>query len=1049
MYQVFLRKINIGRQEAGFAWLLFFSAFFLGAFLSCFDITAHSIFFEHWEQQDFPLVYVFSGILGLLLFGLYTFLHKRLAYKFFYFLNISIITILVVAYTIFYFIQADEVISFIGLVLMFPVNLLAIISFWRYKRKLLLPEQAKRLFPFIDFGFISGIVLVCMGSFFLLRIYDHTVILPLTVLFLLALFFFQIPTNLAHTRGEFLNHRKEQRIPIKASLFILWSTKFTRNLLIFAVISATLGFYLHFGFINLFRIRYTELELFSKYYPIFIATLFAFIWVTDRLLIHKVLYSYDSPYSLVLLPLGILIFFVLTVVGILILRRLDYANTLPFLLLIAMNKMVYEISKSAIQLPSFRTLYKALDLRFLQIIYPRIEGAAVMLGIIFSGLLIALLQKYISGILIFVGVGGVIAGAWLFFAVRLIKRYKGALQDTYRKLRISRADKMHKESYMEKIRQILVGDDPIKVINAMRLSARIEPLSYEKGLQRMLANPQPTIQHYVLKCIEQESLLELLPELRTVQPSSDESEAMLSRLITEFEKREKMLNEGVDLEQMVNSRDVRKRLLAAEIIGSRRDVNYTSALVNLTREFEPDVKIAAVKAMARISSADHSYLLIEFLTSHEYHAYAFEALVQIGDPALDYLERLFINPNTDDKILARVVKIYGKVATPKAVDLLLGKLENQSKRVTMAAIAALHEANFQANSLNVHRILNIVVRTIHILGWNYLIVTSLPSNPAYRELKRAYQQEIKTSYDLLFNLLSLAYNARTIHEIYDLLEYGSIEDISHAIELLDHFVYEDIKPVLFPVIENIPAKERVRRLQYYFPIESMDEEEMISSTLTRDYNLLGIYPRICALKLALIFPEIEVSQELAANLFHPNHLLREVAAMVIYKKDPEKFENILERLDPEIQYEMRETLGILEREDRLLLIDKFDVLRETDKIKEMPEEILIEFAEAFKEMQFTGGQSFDLRSHARDYSLFFLVEGRMQMEGPESLIVEAKPNELYYSNIFINAGIQQIHFMEDSTVLAIDDMAIETLLFDHSEIANCVLSCVEQFKLAG
>lgn len=303
-----------------------------------------------------------------------------------------------------------------------------------------------------------------------------------------------------------------------------------------------------------------------------------------------------------------------------------------------------------------------------------------------------------------------------------------------------------------------------------------------------------------------------------------------------------MIKGGVDLEVMVNSRDVKKRLLAAEIIGSRKDLTYTSALVNLSREFEPDVKIAAVKAMARISSADHSYLLIELLTSPAYHAYAFEALVQIGDPALDYLDRLFINPNTDDKVLARALKIYGKVASPKAVELLLSKLENQSKVVTDSAISALHEANFQATSLNVHRILNIVVRTIHVIGWNYLIFTSLPSNSIYHDLKEAYRDEINSSYNLLFDLLSLAYNARTINEIHELLEQGSTADISHAIEMLDHFVFEDIKPVLFPVIENIPARERVKRLQYYFPIESMDIEEMISSTLTRDYNILALYP---------------------------------------------------------------------------------------------------------------------------------------------------------------------------------------------------------------
>jgi uncharacterized protein with PQ loop repeat len=61
--------------------LLFISAFFLGGFLSSFDIISHAIFFEHWNQQDFSMVYLFSGGFGIILFSIYTILHKRVSYK--------------------------------------------------------------------------------------------------------------------------------------------------------------------------------------------------------------------------------------------------------------------------------------------------------------------------------------------------------------------------------------------------------------------------------------------------------------------------------------------------------------------------------------------------------------------------------------------------------------------------------------------------------------------------------------------------------------------------------------------------------------------------------------------------------------------------------------------------------------------------------------------------------------------------------------------------------------------------------------------------------
>jgi AAA family ATP:ADP antiporter len=509
-----------------------------------------------------------------------------------------------------------------------------------------------------------------------------------------------------------------------------------------------------------------------------------------------------------------------------------------------------------------------------------------------------------------------------------------------------------------------------------------------------------------------------------------------------------MQKERHDLELMISSHIVKDRIFASEIIGTRRDIKYTSALVNLSREFEPEVKKAAVKAMTRMSSADHSYILIELLGSQQFHAYAFETLVNIGEPAVEYLESLFINPGTDDNILSRAVRIYGKVGTPKCIDLLLNKLENQSRRVTMHSIEALHESKFQASQLNMHRILNFIVRVINTIGWNYLLHTYLPKKNKYHDLRLSYGREIEMNYELLFDLLSLIYNPHAIAEIRQLIEDGSKADISHAIELLDHIIYDDIKPVLFPIMENIPAKEVVKRLQYYFPIEKMSEEEMISSTLTRDYNLLSLYPRICAMQLMLKMPQIKVSNELVSNLFHPNRLMREVAATIIYKKDPELFKDVAKRLDPDVIVELTEVIKNADIKDKLLIIDKLKLLRQTLKISQLEEELLIEISQSIIAANYSSGQTIDIASKTDEYALFIILAETVQFNDLQIANKVDGMYELYYSKILVNSGVSKIHFSECTTVLSINNETVDNLLFDFSEMANCVLSCVEQFKIA-
>ncbi|MGD2035920.1 MAG: hypothetical protein PVF73_12735 [Bacteroidales bacterium] len=1053
MYSSLLRKINIRRQEAGLTVYLFLTSVFLGIFLCTFDIAAHSIFFKHWEQKDLALAFIFSGILGIIVFHIYSLAYKRISVKLFNLINLIIILLATLSYLAYYIQYLSLKIAFFSIVIMFPVNLLALLNYWRYQRKILHPHQVRRISPVLEIGFMAGMIIG--GSLIVFNLYfldlNYLIIPLISIVAAAAMFILQFPTNLTHRLKKFYNHKRDKYIPVSSS-FLLLSTRYTRQLFFFALLSAIMGFNLHFGFISLIQIRFMDIEKLSMVYATFIAFMFFLILLLDRFLIRKILYSYDSPYSLVLIPVGLGLFIIGTILLNFILRKLITGNEIItlFIILLGANKALYETSKFLIQSPSFKALYKTLDIRFLQVVIPRIEGTVVMLGMLIAGLIIYAL----SGLKLFIVysiflVTLLIAVVWTFYAIKLIKSYKNALQETYRKLRIRHAEDHKKESYTEKIRKILVGEDPLKVINAMKLSARIEPLAYEKSLQRMLANPQPIIQNYVLKCIEEESLLQFLPDLKNTKPSSPESEEQLKSIIEKFEERTRVFSSGINLEKLVNSREVEKRVLAAEIIGARKDITYTSSLVNLTREFEPDVKIAAVKAMARMCSPDHSYILIEFLSSPRYHAYAFEALIEIGNPALEYLERLFLDPNTDDNLLSRVIKIYGKIGTDKAIELLLNKLENQSKTVTDATIAALHESNFQASSLNLHKILNIIVRTIHVLGWNYLIFTSMSNEEKFAGLKNAFSEEINLNYDLLFDLLSLAYNAKTIREIKELINMGSRADISHAIEMMDHFVYEDIKPVLFPVLENISAREKVKRLQYYFPIETMTEEEMISQILTRNYNQMSVYPRICAMELALEKDNFKVTDELIANMFHPNKMLREVAALIVSKKDNVLFRNVFDRLDPELQTELKGTFAEIEEGNKLLLVEIYNILKNMGKFTDLGEGTLMQLAQAFQEVRMDSGSTLDLNDASGSCALFIVLSGEIRFEnGHEEIYTEDEP-ELMYSNILVSSGISKIEFLNDGRILSIDHDSIETLLFDHAEMANCVLNCVEQFKLAG
>jgi hypothetical protein len=229
----------------------------------------------------------------------------------------------------------------------------------------------------------------------------------------------------------------------------------------------------------------------------------------------------------------------------------------------------------------------------------------------------------------------------------------------------------------------------------------------------------------------------------------------------------------------------------------------------------------------------------------------------------------------------------------------------------------------------------------------------------------------------------------------------------------------------------------------------MKEHEMITFILTRDYNLLSIYPRVCAMELAMKMEDFQVSQELIANMFHPNRLLREVAAVVVHQIDTDLFQNVMQRLDVNIQHEIIDTLSAISSQDRLLLIDKFNIIRDIEKFVDLSEDLQIAMAQSFMERKFKAGQYIDLKKHAMDYALFIAIDGEWEFNNQQVVRIQNNKYQVFYSNMLVNYGIENITFVRDTTLLCIDDHIIQMLLFDYSEIANCMLSCIEEFKLAG
>lgn len=1035
---------------------LFIFSLFTGIFLASIDVTYHAIFLSQVRFQSiyrayemYGRVFFIAGGIGLILLTLYSVLVKIISWKSFSTLVYFFVLCFVSVYLWMVFSDLTRELLYVGFIVLFSINILMLLTYWRYNRKMLDAYQSRRFMPILELGLFGGIVIGGFGTLALsyyMAFYKVLLIAPITIV---LAFLMQIISNVIHFRNPIFSHRKDTYMPVKGNFTLLLSTRYTRLLFLFVLLSAIIGFVIHFGFITMISISYDNPVGITKFLGLFTGCLFLFLYASQKLIVRRILYPYDSAYSLFVVPI-----LILGMIGASLLVEIIMGNSKAierftfFFLLVGLTKVVYESTKHGIESPSLRVLFKSLDIRFRQIIESRVEGSLRLIGMVLAGLIIWGMSKlnfiqlpYILLVLLTLSI------AWIFVTIKLVKAYQGAINENIRKLKRNlKATEGDLVRIQDRYRNLLNSESETKIINTLKFTENIEPVSHEKFLVYLVAHTSDEVKRFVLERIDQLTLFQALPKLESLplHESNQQTEVDPNFISKKFQDRLSKYTSEKAIEDLLESKHNSDKILAADIIGNQGLVSFTNALANLSKDFEPEVKFAAIKAMARLGIKEHSYQLIEYLSSPQYYAYAFEALVNVGDPALDYLEKLFFEKDIDNIILARIVKIYGRIASQNAIDLLITKVENQNSFIVRQAILSLREARFQTNKNNIHRILNATVKILGKIGWNYYALQLIKNKRKYALLANSLQKEIEDNYKILYHLLALGYNSTSIASIKGLIENGDDIDVSYAIELLDHFVNEDIKQVLFPVMENISDGQRVNQLKYYFQIEDLASSEILSSIITRDFNLISLFTKATAILTYLEDDNKKIDYELIANLFHPDQLMWETTAYVMHKINHKKLKEIFPRLDSYIKEHILDTLNKVIQSDSNLLYNRVKFLRDIPQFEKIHEDVLAEIAKSMQVIQLAENSVLPVSAELHNYALIIPYQGALEYNEGDAMKGLLEEGEIFFSKVYSNKGDIVLKTNQPSIIFIIEEQTLNMLLFDNIEFTNSLLYLVEE-----
>jgi ATP:ADP antiporter, AAA family len=1042
------------RRELFLLIITSFQAVLLGAFIAFFSIGSHVLFLQSWKPDQLPQAFVLSGIFGIALFSFYGYLSSRVNFRTLALVLLVIVAIACTALYVFHDVMINLNVFGIPLMLPFtvclPVVFLMSLLFRRLTLDAFSNSQHRRFNPLVRTLFVVGIVGASYTLVLALYInWDILLIIAVSAATMIVACFTQLIMNLyrKNLKGHLLSQKKIT--PLRSKFYELFYTRYTILLLAFVILSSVVGFLIHYHFVSETRLNYPDTIGLAKFFGFFTGTMFLFIWGVERILLRKILYAYDSPYSLVLIPVVLLLAAVASlVVDLLVGQSNAFARFSFGFLMVAMLKIGYETTFEAVELPTLRVLYRTLDLRFLNSVKPRLEGTFRMVSLIIAGFMIAgLLWVSLNRSLFINLLILVLTIFWIPIGITLVKSYQNALREYIRRLKSSkRTIGQDTLTIDEKTHYLINSNDPAKSVNTLSIIERLEPLTHEKHMVSLLKTESVDLQKYLLERIDENALFSFLPNLKEIQ-NSDQARLQngyLTKLISRFEIK---INTAVTkraVENLVNSHTLTDRILAAEIIGNLGNMDYSDFLLQLSRDFEPEVKLASVKAMARLGSPNHSHVLIGYLTTPVYYPYAFEALVKIGDPAMPFMEECFLLPEVEDTVLLRIVRIYGKIGTQTAIDSLLSKIENQNRTISRQALLALREAKFQSSPGNINRILNDIVRLINIMSWNFGAFASIKNNAHFDLLREALNAEINDNYDTLYHLLSLAYNSTSIGNIKLLLEGGNDTDISFAIEMLDQIVNEEIKQVFFPVVENIPVKERFKQLQYFFQGIKETPETLIQEIITRDFNQISLYVKACAMNSMLQFNPKEAGQVVIASMFHPNQLISESAAYVLNAIDSSQLDTVFERLSRERVNELKITLSRIGEGIPYLLLDRIRFIKNCHLLRNISEDILFEISRAMVIHQMKVNEEFLVKREDVHFAFIIIIDGTAQINISSGKVFTFEKNDIIYSDILVEDSTYSLKALTDLRFYSLEQEMLNTLMFDFIDFRNAILKVVEE-----
>ena len=305
----------------------------------------------------------------------------------------------------------------------------------------------------------------------------------------------------------------------------------------------------------------------------------------------------------------------------------------------------------------------------------------------------------------------------------------------------------------------------------------------------------------------------LLPEMDDAI-EEDHLDAQIKEIMS-LDVYQELMKEEIEkiVQQEGNEADIAK-MEAAKVMGMMEPSSLiVPYLIKLLKDDSPDVLRYALESAGKLSKREFVPVIISHLKNPAVGRVAGQALVDYGAKVLGTLKDYIADSEEDIQTRKAIPDIMFRIGTQRAADMMAMEMKKRSAQIESELIEALFKLRTKSPNIRFFP-RYIEPQLLSVINKCYLILIEmhdLMSDERKADLVSDLENSLARSLKHVFELLSLIYPHEDILLAYQNISTGTKKAVDFSVELLDNILPKEWKDFLFPLIDDMPFDDKVKR----------------------------------------------------------------------------------------------------------------------------------------------------------------------------------------------------------------------------------------------